>query len=95
MKNKQKESMLQIKSKLSLKSKYKGLFVILLFYVPLLSICKTELYTIVAHLQKLKQTFYFVPYSLLSSLPAMRLLNNSCVCKIICKGQQPCKNVKV
>lgn len=57
MKNKQKESMLQIKSKLSLKPKYKGLFVILLFYVPLLSICKTELYTIVAHLQKLKQTF--------------------------------------
>lgn len=57
MKNKQKESMLPIKSKLSLKPKYKGLFVILLFYVPLLSICKTELYTIVAHLQKLKQTF--------------------------------------
>lgn len=53
--------MLQIKSKLSLKPKYKGLFVILLFYVPLLSICKTELYTLVAHLQKLKQTFYFVP----------------------------------
>lgn len=52
------KTILKIHKTISVKSKYEWLFAMLLFSLPLLSISKTKLYTMVEHLKKLKLTFY-------------------------------------